>query len=603
MRKLLRTVALVLALALAVAAGACGQGKLSISMENLELVLGESFTLTAEGNNVQWESKNPSVAEVKNGIVTAKGLGNTEIVAVAGGSSAVCSVIVVEDKITLSKDSVVLGVGGTILLTADVRSGKTVTWSSNLSKVATVDENGLVTAHSVGEAKIRADITGYRASCTVTVSNTEPVFEIAAEKDLLEVGQTSQIRASLTVYNAETGFVTIEDGFNFRSLKPAVGSVNDAGLVTAVGAGGTEIVVEHPDYEVSESVLVDVVAPISDFSLTERRGINVFGRVDTKAVSGKTGLAFVNSASGFEIVFSGTELKAKFSATCDLTPYNSYLRVFADGEQKVVALAGGTKDYTLLSGLSEGLHRVRVFKMTEEDYSTVCLLELFGENLNFYTSPQKPKLKIEFYGDSITAGYGSLGSSGDTHSADKEDGTSTYAFFAAEALRAQAEILCMQGNSLAVRGWRDSLYLKDVWKFYSVESTKVWDFSAEPSDYIVINLGENDAYGIAQGYGTEDDFIDGYLEMIAGLRRVNPNAKIICCYGMMSRSVTLGSAIENMVENLNREGDSEVFALKMILCSGYRIGAAGHPGKAGHEENGALLAAFIREIENGRRDL
>ncbi|MDO4797963.1 MAG: Ig-like domain-containing protein [Coriobacteriales bacterium] len=80
------------------------------------------------------------------------------------------------DSVSLDKTSATLTVGDTETLTATIdpedATNKTVTWKSGNEHVATVDENGMVTAVGVGTATItvtsNADNTK-SASCTVTV--------------------------------------------------------------------------------------------------------------------------------------------------------------------------------------------------------------------------------------------------------------------------------------------------------------------------------------------------------------------------------------------------------------------------------------------------
>lgn len=76
-------------------------------------------------------------------------------------------------EVTLDKTELELPVGVTGQLTATVKpddaEDKTVTWSSDDTAIATVNENGLVTAISLGNAVITAEAGGKTATCAVTV--------------------------------------------------------------------------------------------------------------------------------------------------------------------------------------------------------------------------------------------------------------------------------------------------------------------------------------------------------------------------------------------------------------------------------------------------
>ena len=74
-----------------------------------------------------------------------------------------------------------LNVGDTFTITATVKpdnaTDKSVTWSSSNTSVATVDENGVVTAVAEGTATITATASnGVEASCTVTVKQKGDSF-------------------------------------------------------------------------------------------------------------------------------------------------------------------------------------------------------------------------------------------------------------------------------------------------------------------------------------------------------------------------------------------------------------------------------------------
>ena len=176
----------------------------TLNKSELSLYTGESETLTATvtpndatNPNVTWSSDKPEVATVENGEVTAKAAGTATITATADGKSATCTVTVTAATVpvtgvTLNKTSTSLYVGDTETLTATVApdnaTNKAVTWTSSDSAVATVDQNGVVTALARGTAVITAtaaDGRGASASCTVTVSSylppANPNYKITVE--------------------------------------------------------------------------------------------------------------------------------------------------------------------------------------------------------------------------------------------------------------------------------------------------------------------------------------------------------------------------------------------------------------------------------------
>ena len=147
----------------------------------------EKLTATVEpddatNKNVTWSSRNPSVATVDNGIVTAVGEGTAVITITTedGGKTATCTVTVrIETTIPVegvSLDTTTLYMtktGQSAKITATVvpanATNKNVTWSSSNTDVATVD-NGIVTAVGNGEAIITVTTEdGGKTALTVTV--------------------------------------------------------------------------------------------------------------------------------------------------------------------------------------------------------------------------------------------------------------------------------------------------------------------------------------------------------------------------------------------------------------------------------------------------
>ena len=166
---------------------------IELSESEKTVFVGDTFTITATvkpdnawNRTVTWSSSDPSIATVdENGTVTAIAKGEAIITAEsADGVKAECKVTV-EKKVSaieLSESEKTVFVGDTFTITATVKPedafNRTVTWSSSDPSIATVDENGTVTAIAKGEAIITAESAdGVKAECKVTVEKKDGFFK------------------------------------------------------------------------------------------------------------------------------------------------------------------------------------------------------------------------------------------------------------------------------------------------------------------------------------------------------------------------------------------------------------------------------------------
>lgn len=114
---------------------------------------------------VTWYSSDKNVATVNSsGKVTAKGPGTAKITANINGAKVTCEVKVLQ----MSFSELELKKGETYSLRV-LGTDSNVTWYSNRKSVATVSENGVVTAKGSGTAKIIAEVDGRLIRCIVTV--------------------------------------------------------------------------------------------------------------------------------------------------------------------------------------------------------------------------------------------------------------------------------------------------------------------------------------------------------------------------------------------------------------------------------------------------
>lgn len=137
----------------------------------------------ATNQAITWTSSNTSVATVDaNGFITTKAVGTTTIKATTtDGSnlSASCQVTVVRQSvtsITLNESNLVMHIGDSFQLIANVQpenaTNPALSWSTGNSSIASVDNNGLVTAIAGGTTYIRAATTDgsyLYANCTIEV--------------------------------------------------------------------------------------------------------------------------------------------------------------------------------------------------------------------------------------------------------------------------------------------------------------------------------------------------------------------------------------------------------------------------------------------------
>lgn len=161
--------------------------------------IGDNFTAPtlsfAEGfdGTVTYESSNTDVATVANdGTVTVKAVGETVITASsvkteeykAGSASYTLTVNPTEaynNDFAFAAESVTIEVSATQAINYTTSSEGAITWESSNTEVATVDENGNVTAIAIGEATITANqaaTDAYKAGSAqliVTVIAAQPV--------------------------------------------------------------------------------------------------------------------------------------------------------------------------------------------------------------------------------------------------------------------------------------------------------------------------------------------------------------------------------------------------------------------------------------------
>lgn len=207
------------------------------------------------------------------GFVVLKSYGKARIQATTedGGYTDVCEFDVYEHTVGISLETEQARVrkGGRLTLAAVAQpEGKTdgrLVWSSSDGSVASVDEEGVVSGKSKGEAVISVTAVdgGYTAECRVRVY--QPVTELRMDNRSVTVdtGEDIQLTATILPYDADNKNIV------WNSDNPDVADVNGNGVVTGVKAGQTVIRATSEDEGISDFCVVTVNQPVTGVSLSK----------------------------------------------------------------------------------------------------------------------------------------------------------------------------------------------------------------------------------------------------------------------------------------------------------------------------------------------
>jgi uncharacterized protein YjdB len=248
--------------------------------DNVQLVIDikDQSGAVLAGRPVAWTSSNPAVAQVSPaGLLTARGEGTTTITASSEGKSAtfaltIAPVTVAAVSVTPSRSSI--EVDGTVQLAAQPRdargnalANRSIQWTSNENKIATVGSDGTVKGVAVGSATITATSEGKTATASVTVVLTRAdvaTVTISPNGGELEVGERLQLSAELK--DARGGAIRDRTP-SWVSSDPAVATVSPTGQVSAISSGATTITASSDEKRATVRVEVARV-PVGSLVLT-----------------------------------------------------------------------------------------------------------------------------------------------------------------------------------------------------------------------------------------------------------------------------------------------------------------------------------------------
>lgn len=212
---------------------------------------------TSANNSVTFKSENPEIATIDDsGNVTGIKAGEARIVATSGNLTAYAYVTVLDVNLNLESSEISLYAGEQVRLKDAVKvvpvTAK-VTFKSENPEIASIDDNGYVTAIKAGTTNII--VTSGNSVVTAKVIVLEANIEIKYEKVALGVGNEGvNLRdlVNITPVNAKV---------IFKSENPEIATVDDNGNVTAVKEGRTRMFVISGSNRVTIEVVVEDIAP------------------------------------------------------------------------------------------------------------------------------------------------------------------------------------------------------------------------------------------------------------------------------------------------------------------------------------------------------
>lgn len=249
---------------------------------------------------------------------------------------------------------------------------------------------------------------------------------------------------------------------------------------------------------------------------------------------------------------------------------------------------GGSQTYPLAAGLAAGEHDVEIVRRNEGFFGAVKFVAFEpGNGTTLVQSPNPYAHRLEFIGDSLTAGYGIEGAPGCSFSGDTESAYPTYAMVAARAVKASAHLVAYSGKGVFQNyGGDKNELMPELWLRTLTDDPTPWDFSKYTPEVVVINLGTNDFSAAV----SEAEFEGAYVELLGDVRSKYPAAHILAVHWS-----NWGATHEGWVTTaLATFGDANTDHIQFTIDPNDGFGCDYHTNVVTNAKLGALLTARLK---------
>ncbi|TLX76981.1 electron transporter RnfD [Labilibacter sediminis] len=309
---------------------------------------------------------------------------------------------------------------------------------------------------------------------------------------------------------------------------------------------------------------------------------------------------FYWSGSSVSVNFTGSSISVILSDEEGL----NYFNVVIDNDSVYpLKLVPGDSCYILAENLASNVnHTLSLVKRNEWITGSTAFKGFKITDGGVLKADPKSGRLMEFYGNSITAGYAIEDNSG----GDSPDSTFTnnYVTYAAVTARHfNADLHCTVRSGIGIQvSWERPIMPEIYNRLDPRDSLSIWEFSKATPDIVVVNLMQNDSwlverpkhkefkYRFGKEKPTPEKIVEAYASFVKGIREVYPDTHIICALGSMDATKE-GSPwpgfVSSAVESIQ---DDKIYTHFFPY-----IEKRGHPRVEDNKKMAESLIAFIEK--------
>lgn len=357
----------------------------------------------------------------------------------------------------------------------------------------------------------------------------------------------------------------------------------------------------------------------------EKNNIRIWGRHSEKLDP----LALFWTGSGIELHVQASELWVDIETDYDC--HEQWMSVLVNGAHvSRQMLPKGRGGICLFRNMNpQEMKTVRLMKDVQamaDDDGACFLIHGIRTDGSFHPVEER-RYKLEFIGDSITSGEGTIG-------AKKEwdwismffSSVHDYATLVSDACDAECYIISQSGWG-TLTGWDNDprhalpLYYEKVCgvlkgaRNEALGAGEDYDFSSWQPDAVIINLGTNDMSAFEQpewrdgetgrtfkqhknedGSFVKEDaqrFEQAVIDFLVKLRTCHPDAHLVWAYGMIGSPMV--KLIEHALHTYHvQTGDANAAFVLLPDTTAETVGSREHPGKKSHEAAAQVLTNYLK---------